>query len=87
VPTLRKGFDFIQELKNALGMRDRYIRRIVIDAAHNSAVLVYVEEFFDARASVEVIRMLGEEGIEREQRPNHVIVMDDHGRPRTEPAA
>lgn len=77
----RSGYEFGAELQRALGLVGRSIRRIVIDVEVRSAVLVYVEEFFDGKYQVELFDVLEGAALKsKEIHPDCVIEMEN-GRP------
>jgi len=55
MPTAFPNFDFCRQLALALGMADRPITKIVIEADVNSAVCVYVKEYLSDKNAAKVI--------------------------------
>ena len=64
---------FMEQLAAALGLQDRCVRRIVLDCEIGSSPTLYVEEFLDNKAAVEVVNLLTGE---RERHEDKVLNVD-----------
>ena len=79
--TINHGTKLIDDLKAALGLQGRHVRRVVIDVQERSLVTATITETLDGDQVDRVIKLLdAAEKVEVDARDHHIV----HGDPRAE---